>query len=427
MREKIMSTQEMNTVGLKTQAAPVLGGGRAWLVWLLATTFVVWLFNVQTGYAILNSKVAGEIGRGMDQVGMIAAVYTWVFAIAQMFSGALLDKLGARKVLIPAIILVGAGVWLFAYAESFEMLLLSQVVLALGSCAGFVGAGYVGGVWFGMAKFGVMFGLVQVVAALSSAFGQAGFDVALSVMSWRELMVGFGLFGLGLLALAMMFVRNPVEPESHGLSAAGFVGGVLAAIGEVLKNRQVMLIALAGAISFGVMLALGVVWAPKLVMAHGVDESSANLASAALWLGMAVGSLFINQWTDKVKSRKQPVIITLAVQLAALIALVYLPLNGMMAQALCFVFGAANAGHMLAFTMAGDNVPVRLIGTAASVVNGSMFIIGGVLMGLPGAMLEGTAGDLAAYQHAMLVMLGLLVLSLLVTLVTRECYPAQKH
>lgn len=422
-----MSVQELNTAGLKVQASPVLGGGRAWLVWLLATTFVVWLFNVQTGYAILNSKVAGEIGLGMEQVGMIAAVYTWVFAIAQMFSGALLDKLGARKVLIPAIALVGIGVWLFAYAESFEMLLLSQVVLALGSCAGFVGAGYIGGVWFGMAKFGVMFGLVQVVAALSSAFGQAGFDVALSVMSWRELMIGFGVFGVGLLVLAFLFVRNPVETDTRGLTASAFVCSVLSSIGEVLKNRQVMLIALAGAISFGVMLALGVVWAPKLVMAHGVEESSANLASAALWLGMAVGSLFINQWTDKVKSRKQPVIITLLVQLLALAGLIYLPLTSTMAQALCFVFGAANAGHMLAFTMAGDNVPVRLIGTAASVVNGSMFIIGGVLMGLPGSMLEGTAGDLAAFQHAMLVMLGLLVISLFVTFVTRECYPKQGH
>jgi len=423
MKEKIMSAQELNAAGFKVQAKPVLGGGRAWLVWLLATTFVVWLFNVQTGYAILNSRVAGEIGLGVDQVGMIAAVYTWVFAIAQLFSGALLDKVGARKVLLPAIALVGAGVWLFAYAESFEMLLLSQVVLALGSCAGFVGAGYIGGVWFGMAKFGVMFGLVQVVAALSSAFGQAGFDAALAVMSWRELIVSFGVFGVGLLVLAFLFVRNPVEPDTRGLSTGAFVGGVLASIGEVLKNRQVLLIALAGAISFGVMLALGVVWAPKLVMAHGVDESSANLASAALWLGLAVGSLFINQWTDKVKSRKQPVVITLAVQLAALAALIYLPLSGTLAQALCFVFGVANAGHMLAFTMAGDNVPVRLIGTSASVVNGSMFIIGGVLMGLPGSMLEGTAGDLAAYQHAMLVMLALLVASLFVTFVTRECYP----
>ncbi len=125
-----------------------LGGTRAWIVWVIAVLFVVWLFNVQTGYAIVNDSVSKALNLSIDQVGLIAATYTWTFAIAQMFSGALLDKLGSRKILIPAITLVIIGVFLFAFAQSFEMLLLSQVVLAIGSSAGFVGAGYVGGVWY---------------------------------------------------------------------------------------------------------------------------------------------------------------------------------------------------------------------------------------------------------------------------------------
>lgn len=49
---------------------------------------------------------------------------------------------------------------------------------------------------------------------------------------------------------------------------------------------------------------------------------------------------------------------------------------------LYFIFGFCNAGHMLNFTAAGDNVPQHLIGTSASIVNGSMFVAGGLLMGL---------------------------------------------
>ena len=44
--------------------------------------FVVWLFNVQTGYAIVNSSVAKTLDLSIDQVGLIAATYTWVFAVA---------------------------------------------------------------------------------------------------------------------------------------------------------------------------------------------------------------------------------------------------------------------------------------------------------------------------------------------------------
>ncbi len=404
-----------------------LGGGRAWLIWILATIFVVWLFNVQTGYAILNSRVAEELTLSLEQIGVIAACYTWVFAIAQLFSGALLDRLGCRKVLLPSITLVSCGVFLFAFARSFEMVLLSQVILAIGSCAGFVGAGYVGGVWFGMARFGFMFGLVQLAAALSSAFGQAGFDAALSQWTWRELMNGFGIFGIGLLLLGFAFIRNPVTAQTAHVQAnehqRGFVSAVFASIAEVLKKPQIWIISLVGALTFGAVLALGVVWMPKLLIAQGLDETHANWATACIWLGLAAGSPVIAKLSDKLRKRRSPLIWTSLVQLLAVAALVYLPANSGMAMLLCFVFGFANAGHMLAFSAAADNVPGRLVGTSASIVNGSMFILGGILMGLPGKLLSTTAGTLADFQHAMLPCVVALSLATVIGFAVRESYP----
>lgn len=400
-----------------------LGGARAWIVWTIAVTFVVWLFNVQTGYAIVNGSVQKSLNLSIDQIGLIAATYTWSFAIAQMFSGALLDKLGSRKVLLPAITLVAIGVFLFAFAQSFEMLLLSQVILAIGSSAGFVGAGYVGGTWFGMAKFGFMFGLVQLVAALSSAFGQAGFDFALANWDWRTIITGFGIFGALLLLVAILFVRNPTEIHSEKQSIGQFVSSVFASIAEVLKKPQIWFISIQGALVFGLILALGVVWGPKLLLAHGLDARSANYATACLWLGLAVGSPMVDKLSNAMKSRKLPILGTTLVQLVALLAVVYLPVTSVMAMVLYFIFGLCNAGHMLNFTAAADNVPPRLIGTSASIVNGYMFVFGGILMGLPGKLLAGTQEALADYQHAMLVPIAALVLALLVALLIKERYP----
>ena len=413
-----MSTQQ------NMQPEYALGSSRAWTVWAIAVIFVVWLFNVQTGYAIVNNSVAQTLSLSIDQVGMIAATYTWVFAIAQLFSGALLDKLGSRKVLIPAISFVIVGVFLFAFARSFEMLLLSQVVLAIGSSAGFVGAGYIGGVWFGMAKFGIMFGLVQLVAALSSAFGQTGFDFALSHWEWRTIITGFGVFGIVLLFSAIMFVRNPSEVQTEKLGAGKFIVSVFQAIAEVLKKGQIWAISIQGAIVFGMILALGVVWGPKLLIAHGLDARTANHATACLWLGLAAGSPLINKISDGMQSRKWPITITTIIQMIALICAIYLPVSGTMAMVLYFIFGLCNAGHMLNFTAAADNVPPRLIGTSASIVNGAMFIAGGLLMGLPGKLLAGTQESLADYQHAMLITVAALAVALVIALFwIKESFP----
>jgi hypothetical protein len=164
-----------------------LGGIQAWFVWTLAVTFVVYYFSFQTGYAIVNSSVQKDLGLSLSQVGTVAAVYTWIFALCQFLSGAMLDRLGAAKIVPVSIALVTIGIFVFANAQSYETLLLSQLILAVGACSGFVGAGYVGGQWFGMAKYSFMFGLVQFAASFFSAFNQNLLGLALAMTEWRDL------------------------------------------------------------------------------------------------------------------------------------------------------------------------------------------------------------------------------------------------
>lgn len=415
------------------KAAPKLGGGFAWLVWTLAVTFVVFLFSIQTGYAIVNGPMQQSTGVTVAQVGIIAATYTWVFAFCQFYGGAILDQLGARKVMPLSVALVTAGAFAFANADSFAMLLVSQFLLAIGSCTGFVGAGYVGGKWFGMAKFGVMFGMVQVVAAASSAFSQNLIGLALEAVDWRTLFNCVGVFGIALTAVSFVFIRDPEPVHSEATSIGSFFMAVTRKLVDVCKEWKVVHAGIYGALTFGACLALGVVWAPKIVMAHGVDMTGAVFATSMLWIGMAVGSAIVPGLSDRIHSRKKPNMIATVVQLAALAAVLYLPgLSTFACVALFFIFGFANAAHMLAFSGAGDVVPVEKIGTSAAVVNGSMFILGGILIGMPGARFgEADAAGLAGLEAAQFAMLPItiaLVAAVAVVALMKETHPeaAQK-
>src|SRR5271154_2424975 len=113
-------------------------GAMAWFVWALAVTFVVYYFSFQTGYAIVNPSVQKDVGLSVSQVATVAALYTWVFAGCQFLSGALLDRLGAGTIIPVSIALVTVGIFVFANAESYQALLLSQLIIAVGACSGFV-------------------------------------------------------------------------------------------------------------------------------------------------------------------------------------------------------------------------------------------------------------------------------------------------
>jgi predicted MFS family arabinose efflux permease len=409
--------------------AQQLGGATAWLVWGLAVAFVIYLFSFQTGYSIVNASIRKEAGLTVAQVGFIAAAYTWSFAIFQLFSGALLDRLGARRVLPPAIALVALGVFAFAHAVRFETMIAAQLILALGACVGFVGAGYVGGQWFGMAKFSVMFGLVQCLASAFSAFSQNLIGFALQHTSWRELFNWIGVAGVVLCGFGLALIRDPAPMRGMQHGIAAFVRDVAGGILQVAKIGHVWIAAAYGAFCFGALLAAGVVWAPKLMLVRGIPEQTANLAASVLWLGLAGGCILIPRWSDAVRRRKLPALSGIALQLAALLALVYVPeLPPAALMALWFLFGLGAAAHMLAFSAAGDVVSLDRIGTSAAIVNGTMFLVSGLLIARPGQIATEAAMsgapitmDLAASATRPL-MWGLIV-ALVLAAVIRESYP----
>jgi MFS family permease len=405
------------------------GRAQAWLVWTLAVTFVVYYFSFQTGYAIVNPNVQKDVGLSVSQVATVAAMYTWVFALCQFLSGPLLDRLGAGKIIPASIALVTVGIFLFANARSLEALLLSQLIIAIGACSGFVGAGYIGGQWFGMAQFSFMFALVQFATSFFSAFNQNLLALALTSFSWRELFNAIGFFGIALFILGAMFISNPTPISRPSESVADFLRAVAGAILEVIKIPHVWIASAFGALSFGVMLGLGIVWAPKLLIVRGFDQATANWAASLLWLGLSAGCFVLPRWSDVLRQRKLPIIVGTAVQVGALALLLYLPsMNAFVATALCFIFGFGNAAHMLAFSTAADVVRPERIGTSAAIVNGIMFLVGGIMISRPGVRIgfgieEGLEkGSLALADYAAWPLMLSVVIALVVAILMRETY-----
>jgi MFS family permease len=422
----------MSATDTPAKSAP--GGLEGWLVWSIAVAFVIYYFSFQTGYAIVNPSLQKEVGLSPAQVGIVAAVYTWVFAFCQFFSGSLLDRLGSRRVLLPCIALVIIGIFIFANAANFETLLLSQLFVAVGACAGFVGAGYVGGKWFGLAKFSFMFGLVQFAASLFSAFNQNLLHWALFLVPWRELFNYVAIAGIVLLLAAAFKLRDPIPIKATaGQSFGTFLSSVLQSLFRVASIWHIWVAAAFGSLIFGVMLALGVVWGPKLLMARGWDVTTANMASSLLWLGLAAGC-FVTPWiSDRLRQRKLPITIGIIIQLVALTLLLYsTPQNPQLDMALCFLFGFGNSAHMLAFSTAADVVQPSQIGTSAAIVNGMMFLIGGIMISRPGVRIglgldaDLTPRSMELAQFASRPLLLGVIVALVIAIFMRETYPGAR-
>ncbi|CAM5480718.1 MFS transporter [Streptomyces microflavus] len=396
-----------------------IGGVEAWMVWGLCTVFVVWLFSIQTGYAVVSPEIQKTASLTVAQIGLAGSIYTWAFALCQFFSGALLDRFGSRPLLAIAVAFVTAGAFLYAQTDSMATLIAAQIVLAIGSSFGFVGAGYIGGQWFPAARYGLMFGLVQSLASLGSAFGQPAISWQLQHVTWQQLLNGFGAGGVVLIVLFVLLVRNPSTGPAQLAQATArpsrppLVSSILRDLGTCFRNRNVVLSAALAGVSFGSMLAMGVLWGPRIMEARGAGTSLAAVLTAMSWLGLAVGAPLFNLLSDHWNNRRIPAVVGVLLQAAAVSLLIYLPKEtNSVSVVTMFCVGLFAGAHMLGFTVAGESVPGALVGSSAAIVNGICFIVGGLLQAVPGRILPDSP-SLGDYGGALLMMPILLVLGAL--------------
>ena len=430
---------------MNTETESKLGGGQAWINWLLATAYVVFVFTLQTGYAITNLSMSEDLNISLAQIGVIGSIYTWAFAVAQFGSGSVMDKLGSRWTIPVASAVVTAGAFLFASSTGPIQLAVAQVLMALGAAFGFVGAGFVGGQWFAPIKFGFMFALVQFVASLSAIAGQNIIAALIVDTSWDAIIYGMATGGLVLTVVMFLVMRDPVRPDMQQQAWPGlkpFTDQLFESLGKVMAIRDSWINAIIGGATFGSMLSLGVIWGPRYLITAGHDEGSAYTASAMMWLGLAISAPLFALLSDKMQSRKIPMFMGCFLQMIAIIFILSRPgmsLNE--AYFWFFIWGFMSGGSMLNFPIGADLVPINLIGTASAFVNAVQFIVGGILMAIPGRVLDGTGiiarvhdavlhldgakpvGTINDYQWALAILPISLALACLWFIWLRETYP----
>lgn len=406
------------------------GGVYAWIAWSLGVLFAVFVFAVQTGYAVTSPRIGDSLGLSAAEIGLVAAFYTWMFAIFQVWAGGLLDILGARRVITSAILTVSAGVFVFAVSQSMAGLFVAQGMLALGACFGFVGAGFIGAGWFGVAKFNVMFGLVQFFVSVVAAFHQNVVSAALEHIGWRQLYVVLGSVGVGLAILFVAVFRD--SQESRAEASAQTQGGTIwrtyfSGLLSVARTGRVWLAAISGGFTFSAVLALGVLLAPLVFLAHGESVAASALGSSMVWVGLALGSLLLPPLSDRLRTRKWVIVGGVLGQLCAVLLLSVPSVHNVVAlYAVAAFFGFCGAVVMIAFAAAADVVHPSHIGQASALANAVMFIAGGVLLSLPGWIVADRAWDESDLIFGLGPVVIALVIALAVALSMCDTYPSGK-
>ncbi|MDR2046060.1 MAG: MFS transporter [Rickettsiales bacterium] len=385
---------------------------KAWFIWLISNLVVIFS-NMQIIYTFISVNLEEELRLTITQVALANSAYTWAFAILQFFSGATFNVFSSKKIYFFSLSTMILGFFVLINSDNFSHLILSQVLIATGASFGFIGAAHTSSICFSAAQFGLMFSLVQTISSLSALIIQILFSSLLAEgADWKNMIVCIILFGVLIFVLTLFCPNTLPESSSEECTIQNSIRTVMF---TVLKLRDIWITSVVGAITFGTFLALNTLWAPRLLGNSELNTMESGIATAILWLGLAVGAPIADRISNLFKNRKYVISAFALLQGVSIIILLCSHLTVHVVYFCMLMFGFFAGGHMLNFTVGSEIVKRKYISTSSSIINGFMFIVSGIIVSMLALFTD--------HQMALFAIFVMLAVASILNYATEETYP----
>lgn len=358
-----------------------------------------------------------DLGLNYQDLGLISAVLALAWGVASIFSGRLSDRLGCKRVLVPAMAIFSVLVATTGLATSLVSLLTIRAIMGFAEGA-YVPASIVATVDASQPRrVGLNIGLQQMAQpVVGLGFGPLIAVQLLKVLpSWHWVFAAAAVPGLLLAFIMSKLLRNRVPQASLENAEQARWRDVLA-YRTVLVNTASMLCYLTCLITLSAFM-------PSYLTDHlklGLDQMATVLAGQGL--GSFVGMIAIPALSDRL-GRKPVLLVALIIELVALCLLPQTGAAPSLLFALLFVATFMNAGAVAITVgpLTSDAVPAHLAASATGIVVGLGEIVGG-------AIAPALAGALAHHVGITVIptiaLVSIIISLMLVVLGVRQARPA---
>jgi len=351
------------------------------IVWFIVTLFVVYSFCLNTAAAVFSEPIKTSLQASNLGVSIAVGAFIVGFALMQIPAGYLLDKYNARFVVSSGVLLLAIGNIIISFANNIILFSIANLIQGIGASFAFIAAGIVISQWFSLKLFPILFGLTQTLSCILAAIIHYIFSVELATHTWNEIYQMLAIFGAILFFLTLVLVKSPVNSKrSKNVS-------LKQSLMRVLKNKQVILCALAATTSFGSLLAYASFWYLNVQKFYSVAMLDAVMISGMIFIGIGIGTPILGYISNKLKSRKLIIHVTLCLGAMFLLMCLYLPhfqiQTLVIIKIISLLTGFFLSGSMLFYTVVSEISSDNTRGVALSVTNTGVFLFNTIMMFIP--------------------------------------------
>nr|WP_303650226.1 MFS transporter [Halalkalicoccus sp. NIPERK01] len=347
---------------------------------ILALAFL--LVNVyRLSTAVISGELMDALGTTGAQLGTLHAIFFLVYAVMQIPTGILVDRVGPRLTAAGGAVVMNLGAVWFALATTYGSALGGRFLIGLGGSVIFVSMLRFCANWYRVDEFGTMNGLSFAVGGVGGILATTPFAVAIDLVGWRTTVLVLGLFGLAVAGATAAFVRDsaeqaglePIEnvPEQPRLS----IGEIRSFTARIVSDRWTWVIAVLLYCTGGVNLTLVGLWGiPYVVQVYGISVTAASTITLLGGVGSVVGPPAFGRLSEEVERPTAFVVVGAIAHTSALglIAVVGDPPLVLVGVAF-FLLGSLLGAFVLTYPLIQRRYDDRASGIALGTINGASF------------------------------------------------------
>ena len=254
---------------------------------MLALGWLVYFaFGIATAsLAPLVSPVMADLGLSSAQMGLVLGAWQLVYIFTALPLGAAVDRLGVRRSVALALVVIILSMTLRTTATSFWMLLAAVALFGVGGPVVSIGVPKIVAEWFAPRERGRAAGIYTTGPTVGGilVLATAGGVLLRLTGSWRIVLLIFTVAGAGALLLWTLAYRDAPTPAHQGPPRPAPQGQASRTWLVLLRNRNMRLLLVLAVGSFVVGHGLNA-WQPTFL-----EEAGFSLAAAGRWT--AAGTL----------------------------------------------------------------------------------------------------------------------------------------
>ncbi len=359
-----------------------------WLMFSIAALFYCFVYFLRVSPGMMTAEIQEHFHITATNLGLFATMYYVIYSPTQLIVGSIIDRYGPRVVLFSACMAALIGIYLFGTAESFYVACVGRVFIGFGSAFGYVTILKVASIWLPPRRFAAAAGLTTAFGMTAAILTETYLAHTIQESGFHGWFVTSTVLGVLLSMIILLVLRNHPSKEGPVKAERVTFAELKTGYWRIITNPQCWYIGLVGGLLYlPAMVFLDVSGPDYFHAAYGLTKTQSAMMVNMMFLGWIIGSPLIGMYSDHIKRRKSPLLLTSVLAMLLISAIFYLHLPIPVLVACMLLLGFTCGAHPLVFSLSKENSPLRLSGTATAFTN-FLVMSGGWTLWLYGRLLD---------------------------------------